>query len=86
MILYVLLHQNYLSFFNINLFIVQNIKFNFNMSDKQIIFVLDLDGTIIGDCSYQCDIYNIDNISKKYNKDSLLNCYKPDSKLIRAMF
>lgn len=56
------------------------------MSDKQIIFVLDLDGTIIGDCSYQCDIYNIDNISKKYNKDSLLNCYKPDSKLIRPYF
>ena len=56
------------------------------MSDKQIIFVLDLDGTIIGDCSYQCDIYNIDNISKKNNKDTLLNCYKPDSKLIRPYF
>jgi hypothetical protein len=29
------------------------------------IFLLDLDGTIIGDCSYQCDIYNIQEIIRK---------------------
>ena len=29
------------------------------------IFIIDLDGTIIGDCTYQCDIYNIENIMKK---------------------
>ena len=28
------------------------------------VFIIDLDGTIIGDCSYQCDIYNIQNIMK----------------------
>lgn len=26
------------------------------------VFILDLDGTIIGDCSYQCDVYNIQEI------------------------
>ena len=29
------------------------------------IFILDLDGTIIGDCSYQCDLYNLQCILKK---------------------
>lgn len=29
------------------------------------IFILDLDGTIIGDCSYQCEIYNIQEIIRK---------------------
>lgn len=39
------------------------------------IFIIDLDGTIIGDCSYQCDLYNIIELIKKNNiKD--LNKYK----------
>ena len=29
------------------------------------VFVLDLDGTIIGDCSYQCDLYNLQDIFKQ---------------------
>jgi len=29
------------------------------------IFIIDLDGTIIGDCSYQCEIYNIQEIIRK---------------------
>lgn len=29
------------------------------------IFIIDLDGTIIGDCSYQCEIYNIQDIIEK---------------------
>jgi len=29
------------------------------------VFILDLDGTIIGDCSYQCEIYNIQEIIRK---------------------
>ena len=28
------------------------------------IFVIDLDGTIIGNCTYQCDIYNIMELIK----------------------
>jgi hypothetical protein len=32
---------------------------------KPYIFVLDLDGTIIGDCSYQSDIFNIQEIIKQ---------------------
>ena len=35
------------------------------MNNAPYIFLLDLDGTIIGDCSYQCDIYNIQEIIKK---------------------
>jgi hypothetical protein len=30
------------------------------------IFIIDLDGTIIGDCNYQCDLYNIIELVKKY--------------------
>ena len=36
-----------------------------NINEEPYIFLLDLDGTIIGDCSYQCDIYNIQEIIKK---------------------
>lgn len=55
------------------------------------IFILDLDGTLIGDCTYQCDIYNIEYIMKKNlikNKmpNILLKCYKKKSKLIRPYF
>ena len=55
------------------------------------IFILDLDGTIIGECTYQCDIYNIEYILKKNlikNKtpNTLIKCYKKKSKLIRPYF
>jgi hypothetical protein len=36
-----------------------------NNNHEPYIFILDLDGTIIGDCSYQCDIYNIQEIIRK---------------------
>jgi len=57
------------------------------------IFILDLDGTIIGDCSYQCEIFNIQNILIR-NKiqgindcnKSLKQCYQSCSKLIRPDF
>lgn len=39
------------------------------------IFVLDLDGTIIGNCTYQCDIYNIQELIKS-SKKTHLNKYK----------
>jgi len=39
------------------------------------IFVIDLDGTIIGNCTYQCDIYNIMELIKKSKKKDL-NKYK----------
>jgi hypothetical protein len=52
---------------------------------------LDLDGTIIGDCTYQCDIYNIENTMKKNSikiksPNILIKCYKKKSKLIRPYF
>ena len=55
------------------------------------IFILDLDGTIIGDCTYQVILYNIEQICKKNKIKSkgdnvLLNCYRPNSKLIRPFF
>jgi hypothetical protein len=40
------------------------------------VFILDLDGTIIGDCSYQCDVYNIQEIIRNKlitNKHALAN-------------
>jgi hypothetical protein len=55
------------------------------------IFILDLDGTIIGDCTYQVITYNIEELCKKHKVKSktdhnLLNSYKPSSKLIRPFF
>ncbi len=35
------------------------------------IFIIDLDGTIIGDCNYQCDLYNIIELVKKYKMKGL---------------
>tara|TARA_B000000477_G_C6076876_1_gene221353 strand:- start:451 stop:1308 length:858 start_codon:yes stop_codon:yes gene_type:complete len=44
------------------------------------VFVLDLDGTIIGDCSYQCDLYNLQDIFKKniksFNKSTSVSFNK----------
>ena len=61
------------------------------MSIVPFIFVLDLDGTIIGDCSYQILIHNIDNILKQNNqkicnKYILASYYDMKSKLIRPYF
>ena len=60
------------------------------------IFLLDLDGTIIGDCSYQCDIYNIQEIIKKNSQTNfkskticekhLNDSYNLESRLIRPFF
>jgi len=46
-----------------------------NNNIEPYIFVIDLDGTIIGNCTYQCDIYNIMELMKIYNKKEL-NKYK----------
>ena len=44
------------------------------------VFILDLDGTIIGDCSYQCDLYNLQDILKKniknFNKSTSISFNK----------
>ena len=60
---------------------------------EPLIFILDLDGTIIGDCTYQVILYNIEEICKKYRIKSnstsdniLMECYRPDSKLMRPFF
>jgi len=61
------------------------------MKQEPLIFVLDLDGTIIGDCIYQLILHNIDEIAKKnthrtkFNKP-LSDCYNTNSKLIRPYF
>lgn len=55
------------------------------------VFILDLDGTIIGDCAYQVILYDIETVLKK-NKvkqktdNILLNSYRPSSKLMRPYF
>lgn len=56
-----------------------------------IIFILDLDGTIIGNCIYQVLLNNLDEIVKTNNlkakKNQLLSqCYDTSSKLIRPFF
>ena len=56
-----------------------------------LIFILDLDGTIIGDCTYQSILFNIESILKnnkiRAKADSqLLESYKPESRLIRPFF
>lgn len=55
------------------------------------VFILDLDGTIIGDCAYQVIIHNIEDIAKQNklktnSKDMLAACYSQSSKLIRPYF
>jgi hypothetical protein len=61
------------------------------ISNESIAFVIDLDGTIIGDCTYQTILYNIENLLKKNNIKAkadkmLLESYKPSSRLIRPFF
>jgi hypothetical protein len=60
-------------------------------SQDPFVFILDLDGTIIGDCAYQVIIHNIEDIAKQnklktYSKDMLAKCYSQSSKLIRPYF
>lgn len=60
------------------------------MNNKKI-FILDLDGTIIGNCSYQADLYNLQNLQKKnnikiINNNNMISSYKNNSKLIRPFF
>tara|TARA_B000000475_G_scaffold271817_1_gene270658 strand:- start:930 stop:1742 length:813 start_codon:yes stop_codon:yes gene_type:complete len=61
------------------------------MNNNQVIFILDLDGTIIGNCSYQSDLYNLINLHKRCNikcnnANNLISSYKSNSKLIRPYF
>lgn len=55
------------------------------------VFIMDLDGTIIGDCTYQSILYNIENILKGNQisakaDQQLLESYRSDSKLVRPYF
>lgn len=61
------------------------------MSLSPFIFIIDLDGTIIGDCSYQVLMNNIDDLIKEnngkiINKGLLSSYYDRKSKLIRPYF
>lgn len=61
------------------------------ISQNPLIFILDLDGTIIGDCIYQTIIQHIDNVAKKNKIKTTLNkqlqeSYQPQSNLIRPFF
>lgn len=61
------------------------------MDDKELIFILDLDNTIIGNCVYQSYIYILQKIQKKngikiINNKNLVSSYKYNSKLIRPYF
>mgnify|MGYP000162127778 CR=1 FL=1 len=60
-------------------------------SQEPFIFILDLDGTIIGDCAYQVIVQNIEDVAKanklKVNlKEMLIDCYSESSNLIRPYF
>ena len=55
------------------------------------VFIIDLDGTIIGDCIYQAEIYKISLILNKLKikikiNEILEDCYKEKTKLIRPYF
>ena len=61
------------------------------MSDLEVIIILDLDGTIIGNCCFQADLYNLQLIQKNNkikltNNINLINAYNNTSKLIRPYF
>lgn len=61
------------------------------ISTENIYFILDLDGTIIGDCAYQVIMHELECLAKmnkiksKFN-NALLDHYHPQSKLIRPFF
>ena len=55
------------------------------------VFIIDLDGTIIGDCIYQVELYKLSLILNKLKikikiNDILKDCYKEKTKLIRPYF
>ena len=55
------------------------------------VFIIDLDGTIIGDCIYQAEIYRISLILNKLKikiriNEILEECYKEKTRLIRPYF
>jgi len=61
------------------------------MTKVPFIFVLDLDGTVIGDCCYQVILHEVEHLLKTQkqkitNKQMLSNCYKGDVKLLRPYF
>tara|TARA_B110000858_G_scaffold196788_1_gene256466 strand:+ start:1234 stop:2052 length:819 start_codon:yes stop_codon:yes gene_type:complete len=61
------------------------------MSELELIVVLDLDGTIIGDCCFQADLYNLqlihkNNKIKQINSNILAKSYNNTSKLVRPHF
>ena len=55
------------------------------------VFIIDLDGTIIGDCVYQCEMYKIYLILRKLGINVKINeileeAYKEKTRLIRPYF
>ena len=67
------------------------ISIELNIMNNKKIFILDLDGTIIGNCSYQADLYNLQNLQKKnsikiINNNNMISSYKNNSRLIRPFF
>ena len=59
---------------------------------KKYVFIIDLDSTIIGDCSYQLQLYNIAKIMNNGNRQLininkiLSSYYNEKSKLVRPFF
>jgi hypothetical protein len=59
------------------------------LSNEPILFILDLDGTIIGNCEYQVMLYDIMNNVKKVSgkfKKALIENYKSKHRLTRPYF
>ena len=60
-------------------------------SQDPFVFILDLDGTIIGDCAYQVIIHNIEDIAKQnklktYSKDMLQSIFKVDKTIFQTFY
>ena len=60
---------------------------------KKYVFIIDLDSTIIGDCSYQLQLYNISKIINNSNSKQSINInkvlspyYNEKLKLVRPYF
>jgi hypothetical protein len=58
---------------------------------EEYVFILDLDGTIIGNCYYQSILFNLETIMKKNNirinvSEKLNMAYKKKNKLLRPYF
>lgn len=63
---------------------------NAGVSYEPLLFIIDLDGTIIGDCTYQVCAYNVEKTLKKHKQkcssESLRDSYGCSAMLVRPFF